>query len=119
MADAKEAMPWMFSSNVKQEDGEAVADEEAVARRDGPLEVSMVFGEEKTEVVPEVKFTSDGTTSTKARRIARVNAAEEPVSHRMNSHKEELCTSYVNNFVEQFEELFPERKKLLLYAKNE
>ena len=112
----------MFSSNVKQEEDGAPTNDEAdtaAAWRDGPLEVSMVFGEEKADVVPDVKFTSDGTTSTKARRIAAVNVAEEPVSHRMNSHKEELCTSYINNFVEQFEELFPERKKLLLYAKNE
>jgi len=67
----------------------------------------------------EEVFTNEGAVSTKAKRIHMLDKKACPASYRSNSHKEELCMEYVDNFNRQFVELFPHRKKLWLHPKNE
>lgn len=67
----------------------------------------------------EQEYTYEGLFSTKADRLELINPEDLDLSYRTNSRKEELCLEYVNNFVRQFESLFPERKKLFVAPKNE
>ncbi|GBG34883.1 Dynein regulatory complex subunit 7 [Hondaea fermentalgiana] len=64
-------------------------------------------------------YTYEGLFSTKDARIQNALADAAPYAYQENSRKEELCLEYVNNFVRQFESLFPDRKKLFVAPKNE
>ncbi len=64
-------------------------------------------------------YTKDGAVSTKAKRVHLLDKAGLPPPYRTNSHKEELCLEYVDNFNRQFVQLFPQRKSLWLHPKNE
>ena len=67
----------------------------------------------------EVVFTKDGSVNTLRSRLGGLDTSVLPHSYKSNSTKEELALEYAENFRRQFVSLFPERRPLLLFPKNE
>ena len=69
-----------------------------------------------------VPFSRSGCVNTKDMRVQQFlgrGTQAAPVSFTGNSEKEELCLEYVENFRRQFADIFPDRRPLLLFPKNE
>ena len=64
-------------------------------------------------------FTNDGSVNTVQQRLGALDISSLPHSYKSNSTKEELALEYAENFRRQFVSLFPDRKPLLLFPKNE
>lgn len=67
----------------------------------------------------DVVFTKDGSVNTLRSRLGALDTSVLPHSYKSNSTKEELALEYAENFRRQFVSLFPERRPLLLFPKNE
>eukprot|EP01138_Halocafeteria_seosinensis_P000495 gb/GECG01000509.1/.p1 GENE.gb/GECG01000509.1/~~gb/GECG01000509.1/.p1 ORF type:complete len:1062 (+),score=173.97 gb/GECG01000509.1/:1-3186(+) len=63
--------------------------------------------------------TFEGLTNTKYDRIAELDQSSLLPAVTDNNQKEELCLEYIENFRAQFQQLFPDRKRPFLTAKNE
>lgn len=68
-------------------------------------------------------FTADGNLNTKTQRqrdiIRSDNNANIPETYRSNNTKEELCLEYVHSFIDQFMNIYPNRKIPYMIAENE
>jgi hypothetical protein len=64
-------------------------------------------------------YTNDGSRNTMQQRLGALDISSLPHSYKSNSTKEELALEYAENFRRQFISLFPDRKPLLLFPKNE
>ena len=67
----------------------------------------------------EEVYTNDGSVNTMQQRLGRLDISSLPHSYKSNSTKEELALEYAENFRRQYVSLFPDRKPLLLFPKNE
>ena len=63
--------------------------------------------------------TFSGVVNNKEKRIRELDLQSVPESYRKNSRKEELCLAYAAAFNDQFKELFPGRKPVVLCPLNE
>jgi len=66
----------------------------------------------------EEVFTFEGTYSTKDDRVQDLTD-DAPAAYLGNTRKEELCLEFVDNFVKQFQSLFPSHPKLFITPPNE
>ena len=67
----------------------------------------------------QAPFTNDGSVNTVQQRLGALDISSLPHSYKSNSTKEELALEYAENFRRQFISLFPDRKPLILFPKNE
>ena len=72
-----------------------------------------------TSAASDVVFTKQGAVNTLRSRLGALDTSVLPHSYKSNSTKEELALEYAENFRRQFVSLFPDRRPLLLFPKNE
>ncbi|CAM9369132.1 unnamed protein product [Discosporangium mesarthrocarpum] len=76
------------------------------------------------EVIDGVPFSVDGLKSTKQSRVQQVrdsleSGAKPPQGYTSNTNKEALSLEYISNFRQQFESVYPSRRRLFLTSPNE